>query len=65
MSAVSVPVIVSLPGANAAVTTHEPCGIGDVANKGFTTVVAPSGACPDPVKVRVMPNALSVVSNAQ
>src|SRR5215204_5061787 len=65
ISEASVPVIVSLPGANAAVTTHDPAGIGDDANNGFTTVVAPSGACPDPVRVFVIPKALSVVSKAQ
>ena len=49
MSFVSFPVISNAPDANAPVTTHDPCGMGDVANSGFTTVVAPSGACPDEV----------------
>jgi len=34
------------PAGKSAVTTQEPGGTGDVANKGLTTVVAPSGAWP-------------------
>ena len=55
MSCVSLPVIFSLSGANAAVTTQDPCGTGEVAKSGFTTVVAPSGACPDVLKGYEMP----------
>lgn len=31
---------------NEAVTTHEPAGMGEEANKGLGTVVASGGACP-------------------
>ena len=65
ISLASVPVIVNFPGAKAAVTTHDPAGIGDDANKGFTTVVAPSGAYPEAVRVSVIPYALTAVSTAQ
>src|SRR5258705_1932207 len=47
MSLVSVPNIFNFPGVNAAVTTQDPAGIGDVAKIGLGTVVAPGGACPD------------------
>ena len=45
MSFVSFPVTIN-GFANCAVTTHEPCGMGDVAKIGLGTVVAPGGACP-------------------
>lgn len=35
---VSLPVMVSLPGANVPATTQEPVGMGEVAKIGFTTV---------------------------
>ena len=56
MSDVSLPVITS-GEANSPVTTQLPAGTGDVAQMGFTTVVAPTGACP----VNTLPN----VSNPQ
>ena len=45
MSLVSLPVTIN-GVANCAVTTQEPCGIGEVANIGLGTVVAPGGAWP-------------------
>ena len=42
----SLPVIYNLPPLKAPVTKQEPAGIVEVAFIGFTTVVAPAGACP-------------------
>ena len=47
--------------ANLPVTTHDPAGIGEDANKGFGTVVAPAGACP----VFSTPNPVVLASKAQ
>mgnify|MGYP003446222446 CR=1 FL=1 len=60
MSAVSAPVITK-GETNAPVTTHDPAGTGEVANKGLGTVVAPGGAWPD----CTMPNPDTLVSKAQ
>lgn len=46
ISLVSLPVIFNGAPLNMAVTTQEPTGMGEVADNGFTTVVAPAGACP-------------------
>jgi len=51
MSCVSFPVM-TRGCANAAVTTQEPCGIGEVAKMGLGTVVAPAGAWPSVVKLK-------------
>ena len=45
MSEVSLPVITN-GLANFPVTRQEPAGMGEVANNGLGTVVAPAGACP-------------------
>lgn len=60
ISEVSEPVITS-GDANCPVTTQEPAGMGDVANNGFGTVVAPGGACPE-LQIQ---NRETLVSNAQ
>src|ERR1700730_9627727 len=65
MSFVSFPVMTSFPGTNAAVTTQDPAGMGEVANKGFTTVVDPSGAWPEVINGLLYPPPLITVSNPQ
>ncbi len=60
ISEVSEPVITS-GDANCPVTTQEPAGMGDVANNGLGTVVAPAGACPELTN----PKPETLVSNAQ
>ena len=68
ISFVSLPVIVSICGVPVELTycpvaRQEPCGIGEVANIGLTTVVAPGGACPVEIEYVVTPLTVYEVSN--
>ena len=60
ISEVSFPVITN-GAANWPVTRHEPAGIGEDANIGLGTVVAPAGACPE----RKIPTPDVLASKAQ